>query len=52
MTDTLVDFDTWWSHREADLVVRCARELREVLVELPKAELSPVNLSLLPGIDL
>jgi hypothetical protein len=29
-----------------------ARELREVLTELAKAELSPANLSLLEGVDL
>ena len=31
---------------------RLARELREVLAELAKAELAPVNLDLLAGVDL
>ena len=31
---------------------KLARELREVLVELSKAELSPANLSLLEGVEL
>ena len=31
---------------------KLARELREILVELAKAELSPANLSLLEGVDL
>ena len=31
---------------------KLARELREVLVELAKAELSPTNLSLLEGVEL
>jgi hypothetical protein len=31
---------------------KIARELREVLVELAKAELSPANLSLLEGLRL
>ena len=31
---------------------KLARELREVIVELSKAELSPANLSLLEGVEL
>ena len=31
---------------------KLARELREILVELSKAELSPANLSLLEGVEL
>jgi hypothetical protein len=31
---------------------KLARELREILAELAKAELSPANLSLLEGVDL
>jgi hypothetical protein len=31
---------------------KLARELREVLAELAKAELSPANLSLLEGVEL
>ena len=31
---------------------RLAHELREILMELPKAELSPANLSLLEGVEL
>jgi hypothetical protein len=31
---------------------KLARELREVLAELAKAELAPVNLELLAGVDL
>jgi hypothetical protein len=31
---------------------KLARELREVLAELAKAELAPANLSLLEGVDL
>jgi hypothetical protein len=31
---------------------KIARELREILVELAKAELSPANLSLLEGVEL
>ena len=31
---------------------KLARELREILVELAKAELSPANLSLLEGVEL
>jgi hypothetical protein len=31
---------------------KLARELREVLAELAKAELAPVNLSLLEGVDI
>jgi hypothetical protein len=30
---------------------KLARELREILAELAKAELSPANLSLLEGVD-
>jgi hypothetical protein len=31
---------------------RLAHELREILIELSKAELSPANLSLLEGVEL
>jgi hypothetical protein len=36
----------------ADAKGKLARELREVLASLEKAELSPANLSLLEGVEL
>ena len=40
------------SHSPAYAKGKLARELREIRSELAKAELSPVNLSLLEGVEL
>ena len=41
-----------WTHRSAYAKGKLARELREILADLSKAERSPANLSLLEGVEL